>query len=144
MAQLAAASDPFLTEAGRQGRGDAQAGADARDWKAVAESIAMQEGPVPDGREKALYEEYKRQFDKVAKRESLVDAGSEMSFPASDPPSYMAGATVVGAPPPGDETREKATTKVSDPDEVKPSKSDVTNPPPGKKAEEAARGGKGR
>lgn len=144
MAQLAAASDPFLTEAARQGRGDAQAGIDPRDSKAVAESIAMQAGPVPDGREQALYEEYKRQFETVAKRESLVDAGSEMSFPASDPPSYMAGASVAGAPPPGDETRDRATTKVSDPDEVKPSKADVTNPPPGEKAEEATRGGKPR
>jgi hypothetical protein len=142
MAQLAAATDPFLTEAGRQGRGDAQAGVDPRDQKAVAKSIATQAGSVPNGREKDLYEEYKRQFDAVAKRESLVDAGSEMSFPASDPPSYMAGTLVAGSPPPGDETRGRAATKVSDPGEVRPSKSDVTNPPPGEKSEEATRGGK--
>jgi hypothetical protein len=142
MAQLAAADDPFLKEAARQGRGDAQAGIDPRDREAVFESIAAQAGPVPDGRDEALYEEYKRQFEAVEKREALVDAGSEMSFPASDPPSYMAGATVVGAPPPGDESRGRATTGVSDPDEVRPSKDDVTNPPPGQKSEEAARGGK--
>lgn len=29
----------------------------------------------------------------------LVDEGSEDSFPASDPPSYMAGAAIAGAPP---------------------------------------------
>lgn len=142
MAQLAAADDPFLKEAARQGRGDAQAGIEPRDWKAVSESIAMQAGPVPDGRGKALHEEYKRQFEAVEKREALVDAGSEMSFPASDPPSYMAGATVVGAPPPGDGTRDRPTTRVSDPDEVRPSKADVTNPPPGEKSEEATRGGR--
>lgn len=144
MAQLTAASDPLLTEAGRQGRGDAQAGIDPRDSKAVSESVAMQAGPVPKGRGKDLYEEYKRQFDTVAKRESLVDAGSEMSFPASDPPSYTAGVLVAGAPPPGDETRDRATTTVSDPSEVRPSKADVTNPPPGEKSEEATRGGKAR
>lgn len=130
MAQLSAATDPYLNEAGRQGRGDAQAGIDPRDPKAVEESIAMQAGPVPAGRRKDLYAEYKRQFDVIASRESLVDAGSEMSFPASDPPSYMAGALSAGAPPPGSETYEKPSTKVSDPDEVKPSADDTTNAPP--------------
>jgi hypothetical protein len=35
----------------------------------------------------------------------LVDAGSEYSFPASDPPSYMGGIAIAGRPPrrgPGD------------------------------------------
>jgi hypothetical protein len=31
--------------------------------------------------------------------DDLVDAGSEYSFPASDPPSYMGGTLVTGAPP---------------------------------------------
>jgi hypothetical protein len=36
-----------------------------------------------------------------AKKEEddLVDAGSEYSFPASDPPSYMGGALIAGPPP---------------------------------------------
>jgi hypothetical protein len=29
----------------------------------------------------------------------LVDAGSEYSFPASDPPSYMGGIAIAGRPP---------------------------------------------
>jgi hypothetical protein len=57
-------------------------------------------------------------------QEKLVDAGSELSFPASDPPSYMGGAAVAGPPPsqPHEPAREAPVTKVSDPDEVKPTK----------------------
>jgi hypothetical protein len=138
-AKTSAAGDPFLTEAGRQGRGDAQAGVKPRDPKAVAQSIAQHSGPVPDGRAEAVHAEYLRQFEVVHRREALVDAGSEMSFPASDPPSYMAGTSVAGAPPPGDETHEPAAKAVSDPANVKPSRNDVTNPPPGKKSEQAAK-----
>lgn len=140
MATDSSGSDAFMTEAGRQGRGDAQAGIDKRDSKAVMESIAMQAGPVPRASEKALYAEYGRVFDQIMRREDLVDAGSEMSFPASDPPSYMAGASVAGAPPPADAPREKPGVKVSDPAEVKPSKEDITNPPPGGSAERATQG----
>jgi hypothetical protein len=58
----------------------------------------------------------------------LVDAGSEMSFPASDPPSYMAGTAVAGPPPEdGEAAREPVTVEVSDPVAVKPK-------PPARKA----------
>jgi len=52
--------------------------------------------------------------------DDLVDAGSEYSFPASDPPSYMGGSAVAGPPPQKEPAREPVTTEVSDPDEVKP------------------------
>jgi hypothetical protein len=52
--------------------------------------------------------------------DDLVDAGSEYSFPASDPPSYMGGSAVAGPPPHEEPAREAANDKVSDPDEVKP------------------------
>ena len=54
------------------------------------------------------------------KRQDLVDAGSEYSFPASDPPSYMAGTAIAGAPPNNGITREPVNTDVINPDEVKP------------------------
>ena len=38
--------------------------------------------------------------DKAARREKdVVTEGSEDSFPASDPPSYMAGSAIAGSPP---------------------------------------------
>ncbi|MBA1155609.1 hypothetical protein [Microvirga mediterraneensis] len=52
--------------------------------------------------------------------DELVDAGSEYSFPASDPPSYMGGSAVAGPPPQKEPAREPVNTAVSDPDEVKP------------------------
>jgi hypothetical protein len=53
--------------------------------------------------------------------DDLVDAGSEYSFPASDPPSYMGGALVAGAPPhDGLPPREAASSELSSPDEAKP------------------------
>ena len=52
--------------------------------------------------------------------DDLVDAGSEYSFPASDPPSYMGGSAVAGPPPQGEPAREPVTQSVSNPDEVKP------------------------
>ncbi len=53
--------------------------------------------------------------------DDLVAAGSEYSFPASDPPSYMGGAAVAGPPPEKKEhTREPATSVPTDPAEVKP------------------------
>lgn len=105
-------------EAARHGAGDATAGADKRDEKAVVELVA---GKLPAGQKAEVFEIYSHAYDNVSKREDLVDAGSEMSFPASDPPSYMGGASVVGAPEP-EAPREKANTKVSDPSEVKPAK----------------------
>jgi hypothetical protein len=53
--------------------------------------------------------------------DDLVDAASELSFPASDPPSYMGGAAVAGPPPEDEEPpREPANTEVTDPKTVKP------------------------
>ncbi len=53
--------------------------------------------------------------------DDLVDAGSEFSFPASDPPSYMGGALVTGAPPhDGLPPREAANHELIAPDEAKP------------------------
>jgi hypothetical protein len=79
-------------------------------------------------------------------QEKLVDAGSELSFPASDPPSYMGGAAVAGPPPsqPDEPAREPPVTEVSDPDAVKPSKRGL---PPGlvqKKATRKAAAAKSR
>jgi hypothetical protein len=52
--------------------------------------------------------------------DDLVDAGSEYSFPASDPPSYMGGSAVAGPPPQKEPAREPVNQTVSNPDEVKP------------------------
>jgi hypothetical protein len=52
--------------------------------------------------------------------DDLVDAGSEYSFPASDPPSYMGGSAVAGPPPQKEQAREPVNQAVSNPDEVKP------------------------
>ncbi len=53
--------------------------------------------------------------------DDLVDAGSEYSFPASDPPSYMGGTLITGAPPhDGLPPREPANQELSAPDEAKP------------------------
>lgn len=53
--------------------------------------------------------------------DDLVDAASELSFPASDPPSYMGGAAVAGPPPEDDEpAREPVNTEVTDPKTAKP------------------------
>jgi Protein of unknown function (DUF2934) len=59
----------------------------------------------------------------MAKKQTddLVDAGSEYSFPASDPPSYMGGAAVVGPPPEdGEPPHEPVVQELTDPDEAKP------------------------
>lgn len=53
-------------------------------------------------------------------QEDLIDAGSELSFPASDPPSYMGGSAVAGPPPQKEPAREPVTKAVSNPEEVKP------------------------
>lgn len=52
--------------------------------------------------------------------DDLIDAGSEYSFPASDPPSYMGGSAVAGPPPQKEPAREPVTKAVSNPEEVKP------------------------
>ena len=52
--------------------------------------------------------------------DDLVDAGSEFSFPASDPPSYMAGTAVAGAPPRQGPPREPASRELLNPDGATP------------------------
>jgi hypothetical protein len=55
------------------------------------------------------------------KTDDLVDAGSEYSFPASDPPSYMGGIAVAGAPPHGRErAREPVSSELTNPDGARP------------------------
>ncbi|ALK09351.1 hypothetical protein [Blastochloris viridis] len=54
-------------------------------------------------------ERTKAERDTVPETEQeLVDAASELSFPASDPPAYMGGAAVAGGPPPPEAPREPA------------------------------------
>jgi hypothetical protein len=132
--------DNVKAEAARHGAGDANAGLDKRDPKDVV-SVVGAGGKLAAGQKAALFEVYSHSYDSIAKREDLVDAGSEMSFPASDPPSYMGGASVVGAPD-SDAPREKANTNVSDPTDIKPAKD--TLPPKGDKAERDASGGYNR
>jgi hypothetical protein len=53
--------------------------------------------------------------------DDLVDVGSELSFPASDPPSSMGGALITGAPPhDGLPPREGANHELVAADEAKP------------------------
>ena len=75
--------------------------------------------------------------------DDLVAAGSEYSFPASDPPSYMGGAAVAG-PPPGKEetTREPATRVPTDPEEVKPAGSAPQGTDPARVLHEEEKKGK--
>ncbi len=65
----------------------------------------------------------------MAKKQTddLVDAGSEYSFPASDPPSFMGGA--VAGPPPedGEPPHEPVIQELSDPDEAKPTPPNATD-----------------
>jgi hypothetical protein len=73
------------------------------------------------------------------KEDDLVDAGSEYSFPASDPPSYMGGALIVGAPPhDGTPPRDPASHELSNPDEAKPAE----NAPQGRDPARTGKGGR--
>lgn len=54
------------------------------------------------------------------KQGDLVDAGSEYSFPASDPPSFMGGTATAGRLPAESLPGTGVCTEVSDPDAVKP------------------------
>lgn len=124
-----AALERCLAEAGRLGRGDAAAGVEAQDRAVLLDKVAQAAGPFPTADGDAVYEAYMRQHARVSAREDLVDAASEMSFPASDPPSFMAGTSTAGGPPQNDEDEgEKPNTRVSNPADVKPSRDDVTNP----------------
>jgi hypothetical protein len=136
----AEALDKCLAEAARLGRGDAAAAVPARPRADVLKSIAAAAGPPPATAGARLYEEYVRHHARVQSREDLVDAGSEMSFPASDPPSYMGGASTAGGPP-HDESGEveRANTSVSNPSDVKPAKEDVSNPASSNNPEDATK-----
>jgi hypothetical protein len=136
----AEALEKSLAEAARLGRGDATAAVPARPRAGVLKSIAAAAGPSPATAGPRLYEEYVRHHARIQSREDLVDAGSEMSFPASDPPSYMGGASTAGGPP-HDESGEveRANTRVSDPSDVKPATDDVSNPASSNNPEDATK-----
>jgi len=86
-------------EAARHGRGDAQAGLARRSQEGVATLLRESGLTLPRRDQSTVFTRYCEAYDTRASREKLVDAGSEMSFPASDPPSYMGGASA-GAPEP--------------------------------------------
>lgn len=116
---MSANSATLLDEAARHGQGDAQAGLPKRSRDDLV-TLLSQNGVRVGARDSdAVFERYSETYDQKERQEQLVDAGSEMSFPASDPPSYMAGASVAGGPPEGSETREAANTSAEDPAEVK-------------------------
>jgi hypothetical protein len=134
------ALEKSLAEAARLGRGDAAAAVPARHRAGVLKSIAAAAGPLPATAGVRLYEEYVRHHARIQSREDLVDAGSEMSFPASDPPSYMGGASTAGGPPHDASGEvERANTRVSNPSDVKPSKEDVSNPTSSNNPEDATK-----
>lgn len=54
------------------------------------------------------------------KMDALVDEAMDESFPASDPPSYMAGALALGGPSHSGVVREPASTELLDPDDDHP------------------------
>jgi hypothetical protein len=99
-------------EAARHGRGDAQAGL-ARRSEADLTALLRDAGLTLSRKDQpTAFARYCEAYDTRASREKLVDAGSEMSFPASDPPSYMGGASA-GAPEP-EAPGEAPNTTVSD------------------------------
>ncbi|WP_406855143.1 hypothetical protein ABEG18_21770 [Alsobacter sp. KACC 23698] len=109
-----------LDEAQRHGLGDAQAGLTRRTRDELVTFLAEQGVRVSASDNDAVFERYCEAYDQRSRQEDLVDAGSEMSFPASDPPSYMAGASVAGAPPENaDECREGPNTAASDSSQLK-------------------------
>ncbi len=111
------AEDRLRKEAMRHGSGDAGAGLCKRDEDAFMDLLGG--AHLADAERKALYDAYSTSFDSISRREVLVDAASAMSFPASDPPSYMGGASVAGAPD-KQTPAEKVSTRVSDEQEVAP------------------------
>ena len=65
--------------------------------------------------------------------DDLVDAGSEYSFPASDPPLYMGGAAIAGPPlEDGEPPREHVVQELTDPDEAKPAEDPPQGADPGR------------
>ena len=91
----------------------------ARPTHCSKSSITRTQGLWPwAGDRDRVYASYTSIYKRICKREDLVDAASEMSFPASDPPSYMGGSSVVGTPDHNTPT-EHPLTKVSDRETVK-------------------------
>jgi len=119
MPQTRGALESAMQEAERHGRGDAEAGAKMRTSEALFEVLDHSDaGPVGESDRDRVYSSYTAVYKHICKREDLVDAASEMSFPASDPPSYMGGASVVGRPD-NDTPSEHPNTKVSNRETVK-------------------------
>ncbi|PSC04994.1 hypothetical protein SLNSH_11145 [Alsobacter soli] len=116
---MSANTATLLEEAARHGQGDAQAALPKRNRDDLVTLLCQQGDRVSAQDSDAIYRRYCEAYDQRERREELVDAGSEMSFPASDPPSYMAGASVAGAPPPGSETREPVSKRATDPARVR-------------------------
>ncbi|RDI60977.1 hypothetical protein [Microvirga subterranea] len=69
---------------------------------------------------KALETASGRERSADSAQDDLVDVGSEESFPASDPPSYMGGTAVSGAPSHDGTVREGVSRTLVDPCEAKP------------------------
>ncbi len=136
-----AAFERRLSEAARRGRADAAAGVPAARRNKLLAAVTEVAGPSPPGERSRIYQEYMRVHGRVEAREELVDAGSEMSFPASDPPSYMGGASTAGGPSreDADVPAEKANTRVSDPSEVRPARDDMLNPGSSNRPEDATK-----
>ena len=83
---------------------------------------------MPDGKKKTPEDPAASMPQEASEEtEKLIDAGSELSFPASDPPSYMGGSAIVGPPPSSNDepAREAPLTEVSDTEEVTPTKLDL-------------------
>lgn len=60
-----------------------------------------------------------RDMTTASAQDELVDLGAEESFPASDPPSYMGGTIVSGAPSHDGTVREGVSRTLVDPSEAK-------------------------
>lgn len=75
--------------------------------------------------------------------DDLVDIGSEESFPASDPPSYMGGASVAGPPPHDEPPREPVNRELSNPEEAKPAAAAPQGTDPARIGQGSAKPGSG-
>lgn len=77
------------------------------------------------------------------KQDDLVDAGSEYSFPASDPPSFMGGMATAGRPPAESLPGSGVCTELLDPDDATPAQeaSQGTDPASASRAPASATGG---
>lgn len=104
-----------------QGKPEGRAAADSH----MTDETGRRKTPHGGEREAAEREAMEREakaHDEALQRaeDRLVDLGSEQSFPASDPPSYMGGAAVAGAPPAPAVHREDVSHELSDPNAAEP------------------------